>query len=143
MFGESVTGAECRRGKGKLMGDPTSEVVSVGVSSARIVGVSRERIGYIDSAGDERFIDLDDCARNWVRWREGSSRFRPLPGSTPEGIAVWNSRCVGQRDASDSPPWPQFMNERCTRFVFTTDKALYKELSDPLKRAGWHTFDTS
>ena len=67
MFAESATEAECRGGEGMLMGDPTSEVVSIGVSSARIVGVSRERIDYIDSAGEERFIDLDECARNWGR----------------------------------------------------------------------------
>jgi hypothetical protein len=126
-----------------LMGDATSEVVSIGVSNARIVGVSRERIDYIDAAGEERFIDLHVCARNWGRWRERSSGFRPLPGSTPESIAVWNARCVGERGALDNPPWAQFMNERCTRFEFSSDEALYQEMLDPLKQAGWHTFDTS
>ena len=35
------------------------------------------------------------------------------------------------------------MNERNTRFEFTSDKALHQDLLDQLKRAGWHTFDTS
>ena len=45
----------------------------------RIVGVSREHIDYIDAAGEERFIDLDECARNWGRGRNaavGSDRYR-------------------------------------------------------------------
>ena len=72
---QSVTapsGEVCRsrmreRQGGLLMGDPTCEIVSIGVSGARIVGVTRERIDYIDAAGEERFIDLEECARSWER----------------------------------------------------------------------------
>jgi hypothetical protein len=131
-----------RRRRGLLMGDPTCEIVSIGVSGARIVGATRERIDYIDAAGEKRFIDLEECVRSWGRGRAQSSGFLPLPGSTAQSTAAWHTRCVGQRGALDNPPWAQFMNERRTRFEFTSYEALYKELLDPLKRAGWHTFDT-
>ncbi len=124
------------------MGDSSYESVSIGVSGARIVGVTRERIDYIDAAGDERFIDLEECARGWGRWRARSSEFVTLPGSTADSAAAWNTRCVGQRGADDNPPWAQFMNERGTRFEFASYEALYKELLNPLKKAGWQTFDT-
>ena len=129
-----------RRG-GLLMGDPACEIVSIGVSGARIVGVTRERIDYIDAAGEERFIDLEECARSWERWRAQSSGFQTLPGWTAQSAAAWQTRCVGQRGAVDNRPSAQLMNERRTRFEFTSYEALYKELLDPLKRAGWHTFD--
>ena len=56
--------------------------------------------------------------------------------------AAWQVRCVGERGAVDNRPSAQLMNERRTHFEFTSYEALYKELLDPLKRAGWHTFDT-
>jgi hypothetical protein len=124
------------------MGDPTCEIVSIGVSGARIVGVTRERIDYIDAAGAELFIDLEECARSWERSRAQSSGFVTLPGWTAQSAAAWHTRCVGERGADDNPPWAQFMNERRTRFEFASYEALYKELLDPLKRAGWQTFDT-
>jgi hypothetical protein len=130
-----------RRG-GLLMGDPTCEMVSIGASGARIVGVTRKRIDYIDAAGEERFIDLQECVRSWGRWRAQSSGFQTLPGWTAESAAAWDTSCVCQRGAVDNRPWAQFMNERNTRLEFTSYAALYKELLDPLKRAGWHTFDT-
>ncbi len=125
------------------MADLGYEIVRIGASLARIVGVIRERVDYIDAAGDERFIDLDECARSWGLKRAQSSDFVTLPGYTPESVASWNARCVGQRGALDIPPWVQFMNERRTRFEFTSYESLYKELLSPLKRAGWHTFDTN
>ena len=124
------------------MGDPTCEIVSIGVSGARIVGVTRERIDYIDAAGEERFIDLEECARSWERWRAQSGGFSSVAGLDRGEPATWQTGCVGQRGAVDNRPSAQLMNERRTRFEFTSYEALYKELLDPLKRAGWHTFDT-
>jgi hypothetical protein len=65
-----------------------------------------------------------------------------LPGATEQSAAAWNARCVGQRGASDNPPWVEFMNARMTRFEFATYEALYSELLTPLRREGWQTFDT-
>jgi hypothetical protein len=126
------------------MNHPQREIVRIGVSGARIVAVARQRIDYIDMAGQEQFIDLEKCASSWGRWHDDRSQeFLPLPGATGQGIAAWNARCVGQRGALDSPPWAEFMNERNTRFEFATYEALYTELLGPLMQAGWHTFDTN
>jgi hypothetical protein len=121
------------------MNRPQREVVRVGASGARIVAVTRQRIDYIDMAGQEQFIDLEECASRWGRWHDDRSQeFLPMPGATEQGIAAWNARCVGQRGFQ----WAEFMNERNTRFEFATYEALYTELLDPLRQAGWHTFDT-
>jgi hypothetical protein len=120
------------------------EVVRIGVSGARIVAVTRQRIDYIDMVGQERFIDLEECAKGWAQLHDDRSQeFLPLPGATEQGIAAWNASCVGQRGALDNPPWAEFMNERNTRFEFGTYEALYEQLLRPLKRAGWHTFDAN
>lgn len=120
------------------MNNPQTEVVRVGDSGARIVSVTRERIDYIDMAGDSRFIDLDACARAWGQARSSNrTDFVPLPGTTEQTVVTWNSRCVGLRGALDNPCWASFMNERNTRFEFDSVEALYKELLDRLRNVGW------
>jgi hypothetical protein len=119
-------------------------IVRIGVSGARIVAVTRQRIDYIDMEGQEQSIDLEECARAWGSWRDDRSReFLPQPGATEHAIGTWNARCVGQRGALDNPPWAEFANERKTRFEFQSYEALYEELLKPLKRPGWHTFDAN
>jgi hypothetical protein len=119
---------------------PEHEIVRIGISGARILGISRERIDYIDAAGQELFLDLEECARGWGRWRDSQRQdFRALPGWNEESIAAWNARCIGQRGGS----WAEFMNERKTRFEFATFDALHRELLSPLMETGWHTFDTT
>jgi hypothetical protein len=126
------------------MDRPKGEVVRIGVSGARIVAVTRERIDYIDMAGEQRFVDLEECAKAQARWHnEHRSDFLLLPGASEHGVVAWNARCVGERGACDNPPWAALMNERNTRFEFASYEALYRELLNPLKRAGWHTFDTN
>jgi hypothetical protein len=126
------------------MNDRQREIVQIGVSGARIVAVTHQRIDYIDIAGQEQFIDLEECAGGWGRLRDAQSQlFLPLPGATEESIAAGNACCVGQRDTSANPPWTEFMNKRNTRFEFATYEAVYTELLGPLRQAGWHTFDLS
>lgn len=125
-------------------GDATPEVVRIGAIGGRIVNVTQKCIEYIDMAGQEQFVDLDECAKNWARRHDDHrQKFFPLPGATEQGITAWNARCVGQRAATDNSPWVEFMNKRKTRFEFGTYEAIYGELLEPLMRAGWHTFDTT
>src|SRR5262245_51330890 len=107
------------------MDRPHGEVVRIGVSDARIVAVTRQRIDYIDMAGQYLFVDLEECARTWARWHdEHRSDFLPLAGASEPSIVAWNACCVGKRGACDNPPWAAFMNERNTRFEFKSDEAL-------------------
>ena len=125
------------------MNESTPEVVRIGVSGARVMRVTQQRVEYIDMAGQEQFVELEECARNWVGWHDAHRQeFLPLPGATKRGITAWIARCVGWRGALDGVPWVQFMNERRTRFKFGNREALYAEVLTPLAGAGWHTFDT-
>jgi hypothetical protein len=126
------------------MSQTAHEVVRVGARGARIVRVTRERVEYVDTAGREQFVDLPQCARNWVRWHEDRrAGFGRVGDASEARVAAWNARCVGQRGAYDTPPWTSFMNERGTRFEFETYEELYRQLLGPLRDAGWHTFDTN
>jgi hypothetical protein len=130
--------------EGLEMNDPRVEIIRIGVSGARILGVSHERVDYTDEAGFKQSIDLQECAKRWGGWHdERSQDFRPLPGASGPIIADWNAGCVGLRGASDDPPWAEFMTEPRSRFQFANDETLYRELLNPLRVAGWHTFDAN
>ena len=119
------------------------EVIRVEVSGARIVQVTRKRIEYIDMAGREQFVDLEECARNWVRWHdEHRAEFIPVPGATQAEIDAENAQMVGERGEAGAVWWIELRNERKTRFEFETWEARSMELGGPLMQAGWLTFDT-
>ena len=124
------------------MNQTAPEIIRIGNGTARVTTVTQERVEYLDAAGQKWFVDLAQCAKNWVQYhnkREGE--FTLVRGATPESAAIWNSRCVGQRRLSDNPAWVEFMNERQTRFEFGTFEAAYAKLVGPLSNVGWHTFD--
>src|SRR5713101_4180262 len=50
------------------------EVHRIGPSGAHIVRVTHKRIEYTDAAGRGQFVDLEECARNWVRWSHDHSQ---------------------------------------------------------------------
>jgi hypothetical protein len=65
------------------MSDTPREVVRVGSCGARIVRVGRQRIDYVDAAGQERFVDLEGCASRWGQYHGSHRReFLPLPGAS-------------------------------------------------------------
>lgn len=120
----------------------STEVVRIEAAQARILRITPKHVEYIGLTGPQQSIDLEECARNWVRWcDEREHEFIILSGSRAD-IDLWNARCVGTRGAMDQPPWVQFMNDRNTRFEFRSYEAVYEELLEPLMKNGWHTFDT-
>ncbi len=119
------------------------EVHRIGVSGARIVCVTHQRIEYTDAAGRRHFVDLENCARCWVRWCHDHRReFLSLGGASQAEIDAENACTVGLRGGGYPIWWAEFMNERKTRFEFGTWEARCKELQGPLIAAGWRTFDT-
>jgi hypothetical protein len=54
------------------------ELVRIGVANARIQCVTPQRVEYLDEAGQECFVDLEECARNWVKLH-GASPGRKYP----------------------------------------------------------------
>src|SRR5579871_1028289 len=112
------------------------EVVRVGVGHGRIAGVTRERIEYIDEAGQALFIDLTECLERWARYKE-SIKGDLIPTNSPFRFRLQE---VGKRDTSASPPWVQFANERRTRFEFVRGGA-HEQLLLPLMSLGYWLFD--
>jgi hypothetical protein len=132
------------------------EVKRMSASGAHIVCITHELIEYVNTAGKRQFIDLEECARNWMRYRhDHSHEFISLP-PVPEikfedyGAAALlfnfkDSRCVALRDTYAG--WVEFMNDRKTRFEFPAGQGfggdIWRELLMPLLQVGWCTFDTT
>ena len=92
--------------------------------------------------GRRQFVDLEKCARCWVRWSDDhSQQFLTLGDASQAEIDEENACTVGLRGGGP-PFWIEFMNERKTRFEFETWEALYRALQGPLLASGWRTFDT-
>jgi hypothetical protein len=86
------------------------EIVRIDVGNARIKCVTRQRLEYIDEAGEESFVDLGECARNRVQhvesWR------------VEDGARTGDYRTVAKGVLVDDSPCIDFMNNRRTRFEF-------------------------
>jgi hypothetical protein len=105
------------------------EIVEIGVANARIKCVTRQRVEYLDEAGQECFVDLKECARNRVKhvesWR------------VEDGAREWDFRLVAKcRFLDDDSPCFEFMNDRRTRFVFGSLEGA-KALKSLLAKARW------
>lgn len=117
-----------------------TETVRIGVAKARVTSVTQERIAYLDAAGNEGFVDLEQCARNWVKHHnDHETDFVLLPGASTASAETWNARCVGERGGS----WVEFMSDPRMRLEFESWEEMIAELLGPLRSAGWHTFDTN
>ena len=93
------------------------EIVRIGVGNGRIKCVTPQRVEYLDEAGQECFVDLEECNRNYVQLHnEDEGDFVLL--TAEDGADAWYSRCVGERGLLDDPPWVEFTNKRRTRFEF-------------------------
>jgi hypothetical protein len=115
------------------------EIVRIGVGNARIKCVTRQRVEYFDEAGQECFVDLDECARNWVE--ECGDDF-VLWTSEDSDAAGRKPRHVGRRGLLYDPPWIEFVNKRLTRFEFESLNEGYG-LIVPLKKVRCLTLDCS
>jgi hypothetical protein len=102
------------------------EIVGIGVANACIKCVTPQRVEYFDEAGQECFVDIEECARNWVQLH-GARRGRKY-------------RYVGGRGLLEDPPWIEFANKRRTRFEFESLNEGYG-LIIPLKKVRLLTLD--
>jgi hypothetical protein len=120
------------------------EIVRIGVANACIKCVTRQRVEYINEAGQECFVDLEECAKKWAKSLteedeedEGDDDFVLL---TPEDSARRKRRHVGGRGLLEDPPWIEFANSRRTRFEFESLNEGYG-LIIPLKKVRLLTLD--
>jgi hypothetical protein len=120
------------------------EIVRIGVAKARIKCVTPQRVEYLDEAGLECFVDLEECSRNCIQSDdESEGDFALFTSEDREGAAAWSSRrirYVGLRGMLDDPPWIEFTNKRRTRFEFgSSNEAVGLKLQ--LMQARWRTLD--
>ena len=115
------------------------EIVRIGVGNARIKCVTSLRVEYFDEAGQECFVDLEECARNWAQSRNKDDG--DLVRLTSEDSAGRRKyRYVADRGFLDDPPWIEFKNKRRTRFEFgSSNEALGLKLQ--LVKARCRTLD--
>jgi hypothetical protein len=120
------------------------EIVRIGIANARIKCVTSHRVEYLDEAGQECFVDLDECDRNWVQLHNASEGDFVLLTSEDRGsAAAWSSRrirYVGLRGMLDDPPWIEFTNKRRTRLEFGSNEEAYA-LKGQLMKARCLTLD--
>ena len=115
------------------------EIVRIGVGDARIKCVTPQRVEYFDEAGQECFVDLDECSRNSVQSHikdEGDS----VVLTSEDGDAV--ARYVATRDLLHDPAWIEFKNKRRTRFEFGSSNEA-RGLKLQLMRLRWRTDDAA
>ena len=120
------------------MNEMSPEIVRIGVGNARITCVTRQRLEYINEAGQECFVDLEECARNWAQScpEEDEDDFVQLPSEDSAAAR----RYVGGRGLLEDPPWIEFANKRRTRFEFESLNEGYG-LIIPLKSVRLLTLD--
>jgi len=116
-----------------------SEIVRIGVGNARIKCVTRQRVEYLDEAGQECFVDLDEGAINWVQ----------LHNQNEDDLVLLTSEDISGRRKEphvarrsfhvDAPEWVEFRNKRRTRFEFRSYNEAYHTLLQTLRKAGWYT----
>jgi hypothetical protein len=117
------------------------EIIRIGVASARIKRVTGKRITYLDEAGQKGFVDLVECAKNWVQLHHKDDEYLAQCMLHNAFDSYWSS-FVGRRGLEDDPPWVEFMNKRCTRFEFRPSEEARTRLR-PLRRSGWRTHNTN
>ena len=102
------------------MDEIVPEIVRIGVANARIKCVTPQRVEYFDEAGQECFVDLEECARNWVQLH-GARRGRKYS-------------YVAGRGMIEHPHWIEFTNKRRTRFEFRSSEAYTSCFSGEARR---------
>lgn len=136
--------------EGMISDHVVPEIVRIGVGNARIKCVTRQRVEYLDEAGQECFVDLEECARNWVKLRNEEDEDEDdidideddfvVLASEDDAAARRRRRYVGGRGLLEDPPWIEFANKRRIRFEFESLNEGYG-LIIPLKKVRLLTLD--
>ena len=121
------------------MNEMVTEIVRIGVANARIKCVTRQRVEYLDEAGQECFVDLDECSRNSVQSHIEDEGDSVLLSSEDRDAAA---RYVALRDLLHDPAWIEFRNKRRTRFEFGSSNEA-RGLKLQLMRLRWRTDDAA
>jgi hypothetical protein len=116
------------------------EIIRIGAGNARIKCVTPQRVEYFDESGQECFVDLEECARNWVQSLTGEDEDDLVLLASENSAARRKPRYVGGRGLLEDPPWIEFANKRRTRFEFESLNEGYG-LIIPLKRVRLLTLD--
>ncbi|MBB6214121.1 hypothetical protein HNQ80_000190 [Anaerosolibacter carboniphilus] len=110
-----------------------------------IKSITSKGINYSDEAGEEKFIDFEECNENWIQYRK---RTEKLDDEKLANIKN-NDKCIGQRDICANPIFIEFFTRPFTRFEFKESdeypdpKEAFNCLQNEIILAGWKTLDLS
>jgi hypothetical protein len=122
--------------------DPVEpEIVRIIVGGARIKRVTRQQVEYLNEAGQDCSVNLEECCRNYVQSSDENRGDCDL--LTSEDTAdISSQRYVADRGMLEDSPWIAFTNKRRTRFEFgSSDEAQH--LRSQLAMVRWRTFDAN
>jgi hypothetical protein len=118
-----------------------------------IINIGNLGLEFVNSSGENHFIDFNECKVNWIEYVNTSGQFS---GGT--SFKVEESVCVGWRDICSKPSYIEFFTKPRLRFIFpykrtlveklfnTYSKKEYREFSklqQQIIENGWSTFDLS
>lgn len=110
-----------------------------------IKSVTSKGISYCDETGEEKFIDFEECNKNWIQYRKRTEKLDDEKLTNIKSI----DKCVGQRDICANPMFIEFFTRPFTRFEFKdfTDninpKEAFSNLQNDIASVGWRTLDLS
>ena len=112
------------------------------MKAPKIIQITHSGIEYVDSTGNNHFIDFEVCKENWNNYSLESQDFE-----FSDTFDVQKSRCIGRRNSLGNPLFIEFFTEPITRFefryTFFRRKAMkaYFALYQAIIKAGWQLFD--
>ena len=125
-------------------------------SFSNIVEINKEGLIYIDMNGSERFIDFNECRRNWVKHVNESGNYITWEGKLYRNISEDNTNCVGQRDWFSDKPYIEFFTNPVIRFEIIPKRKVWDNFNKywkhryygeflrvhmKINECGWSTFD--
>lgn len=111
----------------------------------KITSITTEGIRYIDEADEEKFIDFEECNRNWIQYRKRTEKLDDEKLSNIKRI----DKSVGQRDICANTIFIEFFTRPFTRFEFNDfndsldSKEAFINLQNDITSVGWRTLDLS